>query len=121
MEVIRVVADTAPSSGKGVRYGSFGEGGVTAMVVDEFIELGAKELLLKVVHEQVSIGGGHTGAHDHIFVLEEMSGVEGEIVVGRDKLCELEEESSGWLGVGRALVQEMYQGREAMGMADVDV
>ena len=27
MEVIRVVADTAPSSGKGVRYGAFGGGG----------------------------------------------------------------------------------------------
>ena len=34
-----------------------------------------------------------------------MSGVEGEIVEGKDKFCELEEESSGWLGVGRALVQ----------------
>ena len=27
MEVIGVVADTAPSSGKGVRYGPFGGGG----------------------------------------------------------------------------------------------
>ena len=41
--------------------------------------------------------------------------------MGRDKLCELEEESSGWLGVGRVLVQEMFQGREAMGMGDVGV
>ena len=32
----------------------------------------------------------------------------------KDKFCELEEESSGWLCVGRALVQEMFQGREAM-------
>ena len=29
-----------------------------------------------------------------------MLGVEGEIVVGKDKLCNLEEELSGWLGVG---------------------
>ena len=42
-----------------------------------------------------------------------MSGVEGEIVVGKDKFYELEEESSRWSGVGRALVQEMFQGREA--------
>ena len=48
-----------------------------------------------------------------------MSGVEGEIVVGKDKFCELEEESSRGLGVGRALVQEMLQGREAMGVGDV--
>ena len=74
-----------------------------------------------MAHEQVSIGGGHTGAHGRTFDLEELSGGEGEIVVGKDKLCELEEEFSGWLGVGRALVQEMFQGREAMGMGDVGV
>ena len=45
-----------------------------------------------------------------------MLGVEGEIVVGKDNFCELEEESSGWLGVGRALVQEMFQDRETMGI-----
>ena len=61
------------------------------------------------------------GAHGRTFDLEELSGVEGEIVVGKDKLCELEEESSGWLGVGRVLVQEIFQGREAMGMGDVGV
>ena len=61
------------------------------------------------------------GAHVHIFDLQEMSGVEGEIDVGKDKFCELEEESNRWLGVGRALVQEIFQGREAMGMGDVGV
>ena len=30
--------------------------------------------------------------------------------MGKDKFCELEEESSRWLGLGRALVQEMFQG-----------
>ena len=34
MEVIGVVADMAPSSGKGVRYGAFGGGGVTVIVVE---------------------------------------------------------------------------------------
>ena len=34
---------------------------------------------------------------------------------------EVKEESSGWLGVGRVLVQEMFQCREAMGMGDVGV
>ena len=34
MEVFGMVADTAPSSGKGVRYGAFGGGGVTALVVE---------------------------------------------------------------------------------------
>ena len=32
-----MVADTAPSSGKGVRYGAFGGGGVTALVVEVFL------------------------------------------------------------------------------------
>ena len=86
-----------------------------------FIELGAKELLFKVAHEQVGIGEGHAGAHGRAFDLEEISGVEGEIVVGKDKLCELEEELSGWLGVGRALIQEIFQGREAMSMGNVGV
>ena len=40
MEVIGVVADTAPSSGKGVMYGVFGGGGVTAMVVEVLLEVG---------------------------------------------------------------------------------
>ena len=37
-----------------------------------------------MAHGQVGIVGGHTGAHGHTFDLEEMSGVEGEIVVGKD-------------------------------------
>ena len=41
--------------------------------------------------------------------------------MGKDKFCELEEESSRGLGVGRALVQEMFQGREAMGVGYVGV
>ena len=63
-----------------------------------------------MAHEQVSIGGGNTGAHGRPLDLEEMSEVEGEVDVGKDKLCELDKELSGWLGVGR----EMFQGREAM-------
>ena len=38
-----------------------------------------------MAHEQVGIGGGHTGDHGRTFDLEEMAGVEGEIVVGKDK------------------------------------
>ena len=45
-----------------------------------------------MANEQVGIGWGHTGAHGRTFDLEEMSGVEGEIVVDKDKFCELEEE-----------------------------
>ena len=40
MEIVGVVADTAPSSGKGVRYGTFGGGGVTAMVVEVLLGVG---------------------------------------------------------------------------------
>ena len=40
MQVIGVVADTAPLSGKGVRYGAFGGGKVTAMVVEVLLVVG---------------------------------------------------------------------------------
>ena len=50
------------------------------------IELGIKEILLKVAHEQVSIGGGHMGAHGCALDLEVMVGIEGDAVVGKDKL-----------------------------------
>ena len=45
MEVIGVVADTAPSSGKGVRYGAFGGGGVTAMVVEVLFGAGGFDVV----------------------------------------------------------------------------
>ena len=35
-----MVTDTAPSSGKGVRYGAFGRCGVTAMVVEVLLGVG---------------------------------------------------------------------------------
>jgi len=41
-----------------------------------------KEILFKETHEQVGIGRGHTGAHGGSLNLEEMFGVEGEMVVG---------------------------------------
>ena len=40
MEVVGMVADTAPSSGKGVRYGAFGGGGLTALVVEVLLGVG---------------------------------------------------------------------------------
>ena len=54
-----------------------------------------KEFLLKVAHEQIGIGGSHTGAHGRAFNLEVMMGV-GEVVVGEDKLGESDKELSGW-------------------------
>ena len=47
MEVVGKIADTASSSSKGVRYGSFAGGGVTALVV---------EVLLGVVRFDVDRG-----------------------------------------------------------------
>ena len=43
LEVMGVVADAAPSSGKGVRYGAFGGGGVTAMIVEVLLGVGRFE------------------------------------------------------------------------------
>ena len=55
-----------------------------------FIELRTKEILVKMAHELVSIGGSHTGAFD----LEVMTRVEGDDVVGEDKSCELDKKLS---------------------------
>ena len=57
-------------------------------VIDEtkpetgFLDSGVKEILFKETHEQVGIGRGHTGSHGGTLNLEEMFGVEGEMVVG---------------------------------------
>ena len=45
---------------------------------------------------QVSIGSGHACAHGGSINLEVMPGVEGEMVVGEDKLGKLNKELSGW-------------------------
>ena len=49
-----------------------------------------------MAHEQIGIGGGHTGAHGHPFNLEVMMGVEGEVVMGEDKLGQFDKKLSGW-------------------------
>ena len=49
-----------------------------------------------MAHEQISIGGGHMGAHGRAFDLEVMMGVEGEVVMGEDKLGKFDKELSGW-------------------------
>ena len=57
-----------------------------------FLNNGVKEILFKESHEQVGIGRGHTCAHGSSLNLEVMSGVKGEMVVGEDKLGELDKE-----------------------------
>ena len=57
------------------------------------------------------------GAHGRVFGLEVMVGV----VVGEDKLGELDKELSGWYGMEGTLIQKMFQGRESMGVRDVGV
>ena len=49
-----------------------------------------------MAHEQIGIGGGHTGAHGFAFDLEVMMVVEGEVFVGDDKLGQFDKELSGW-------------------------
>ena len=86
---------------------------------DGFIEFRIKGILIKVAHEQVSIVGGNTGAHGHVF--EVMTRVEGEVVLGEDKLGKFDKELSGWYGIGWTFIKEMFQSREAMGVRDVGV
>ena len=59
-------------------------------------ESGMKEILFKETHEQVCIGRGHTFAHCSSLNLEVITGVEGEMVVGENKLDKLDKELSGW-------------------------
>ena len=61
-----------------------------------FLESGVKEILFKETHQQVCIGRGHSCAQDCSLYLEVMPGVEGEMVVGADKLGKLDKELSGW-------------------------
>ena len=80
MEVIGVVADTVPSSGKGVRYGVFGGSGVTAMVVevslgvDGFDVDGGAEMAMvntDIDIQESDMGGGNVpGEVDGILTVE---------------------------------------------------
>ena len=51
--------------------------------------------------------------------LQAMPGVEGEMVVDEDKLGKLDNEPSGWKGVGKVLLKELFQGKETMGVREV--
>jgi hypothetical protein len=61
-----------------------------------FLESRVKQILFKETREQVCIGRGHSCAQDCSLYLEVMPGVEGEMVVGADKLGKLDKELSGW-------------------------
>ena len=50
-----------------------------------------KEILLKIAHEQDVV----MGAHGCAFVLDIVTGVKGEVVVGEDKLGKLDKELNG--------------------------
>ena len=52
----------------------------------------SKEILFKETHEKVSIGRGHMCAYGSSLNLE----VEGEMVVGEDKLGKLDKKLSEW-------------------------
>ena len=75
--------------------------------------------MFKLVNEQVGIGGGHTGAMAVPLTWRKCWELKEKLLWVRINCVSLEEEMSGWLGVGRALIQEIFLGREAMGMGDV--
>ena len=56
MEVTGVVADTAPSSGKGVRCRAFGGDGVTAMVVEVLLGVSGFDVDRGAKNEHVQYG-----------------------------------------------------------------
>ena len=60
-----------------------------------FFESRVKEILFKETHEQVCIGRGHMCAHGSSLNMEVIPGVKGELVVGEDKLGELDKELNG--------------------------
>ena len=80
MEVIEMVADMAPLSGKGVRYGAFGGGGVTAMVVEVLLGVGGfdvdrgAEMTMSntdIDFQKSDMGGGRVpGKVDRILTVE---------------------------------------------------
>ena len=62
-----------------------------------FLESGMNEIVFKETHEQVGIGEHHGSS----LYWEVMPGVEGEMVVGKDKLGKLDKEFSGCKEWGR--------------------
>ena len=79
MEVIRVIADTAPSSGKRVRYGAFGRSGVTAMVMEVLLGVGGFDVdrgaEMAMVNANIDVqksdmGGSVPGEEDGILTVE---------------------------------------------------
>ena len=79
-ESIGVIADTAPSSDKGVRYGAFGGGGVTAMVVEVLLEVGGfdvdRDAEMAMFNTDIDVqksdmgGGSVPGEVDRILTIE---------------------------------------------------
>ena len=75
-----MITDTAPSSGKGVRYGAFDRCGVTALVVEVFLGVGGFDVdrgaEMTVVNTDIDIqksdvgGGSVPGEVDRIATVE---------------------------------------------------
>ena len=75
-----MVTDTAPSSGKGVRYGAFGRSGVTAMVLEVLLGVGGFDVdraaEMTVVNMDINVqesdmrGGNVPGEVDGIPIAE---------------------------------------------------
>ena len=80
MEIIGMVADTAYSSGKGVRYGAFCRSSVTAMVVEVLLGVGGfdvnRGVEITMVNSDIDIqksdmvGGSVPGEVDGILTVE---------------------------------------------------
>ena len=69
------------------------------------------------------MGGFHRGTYGQAFDLKVVTEGEGEVVVGEDKLDELDKELSRCKGMCLYVggIKEMFQGREAMGVGDVGI
>ena len=89
--------DTFKKLGEGVRTIRPMEENVIDKTQPEagFLKSEVKEILFKETHEQVCIGRGHMCAHGSSLNMEVIPGVKGELVVGEDKLGELDKELNG--------------------------
>lgn len=86
-----------------------------------FRGLSVEEGFLQASHEQVGIGGGHTGSHGRSLDLEVVLAGTLEVVFFQYKLAKLEKEGCGWFGVFGSGTKEMFKGGQAMGMGNVGV
>ncbi|GCC19524.1 hypothetical protein chiPu_0000047 [Chiloscyllium punctatum] len=88
--------------------------------VGDGASVAAEDGLFHISDEEAGIAGAYVGAHGYSFGLEEVGGLEGEVVKSEDQFSQSKEGVSGRVLVG-LVGEEEAEGLEAFVMADGSV